>query len=166
MVAMGKLPPEALGAEEEEDDDLPIFYDEQGKPIDPSQLTKEQLEQIMVENAKEFGLAGENTDLMMPDQPVEPEAMQKLEEKQEMENEMNNLMGDGAADSDDQIAKQQHELFFVPSKHKSKWSWIDWFLKYSQHEYVVEVDQSFIKDEFNLIGLKDQFSKNKKFTYK
>jgi len=59
----------------------------------------------MAQNAKEFGLAGENTDLILPDQPVGPEALRKMEERQEMENEMNNLMGDGAADSDDQIAK-------------------------------------------------------------
>lgn len=89
--------------EEEE----PLFFDAEGRPLDPSQLSKEQLAQIMLENAKEFDLeAAANSDLIMdPQQPLAPETLLKMEQQQEMEQEMNNLMGDGAADSDDQIAK-------------------------------------------------------------
>lgn len=79
---------------------------------------------------------------------------------------MGNLMGDGAADSDDNVAKQQHEMFFVPSKPKVKHNWIEWFCQFSQHDYIVEVDLSFLRDQFNLLGLKDLFKGQKNFNFK
>jgi len=38
---------------------------------------------------------------MLPNEANAPEFLDNMKEKQEMEMEMNNLMGDGAADSDD-----------------------------------------------------------------
>jgi hypothetical protein len=66
-------------------------------------------------------------------------------------------MADGAADSDDQIAIQQFQLFNIPSKAPELHSWVEWFCSFKGHEYLVEVEKSYIQDEFNLIGLKKQF---------
>jgi hypothetical protein len=33
-------------------------------------------------------------------------------------------------------------------------TWMQWFLSLEDHEFLVEVEAQFIKDKFNLIGLK------------
>ena len=39
--------------------------------------------------------------------------------------------------------------------------WIRWFCSLEGHEYMVEVDEDFIKDPFNLYGLQPQLGKDK-----
>jgi casein kinase II subunit beta len=39
--------------------------------------------------------------------------------------------------------------------------WIRWFCSLEGHEYMVEVDEAYIKDPFNLYGLKSQLGKDK-----
>ncbi len=41
------------------------------------------------------------------------------------------------------------------SSDKSSDGWINWFCEIENHEFFVEVDQSFIRDNFNLWGLKE-----------
>ena len=39
--------------------------------------------------------------------------------------------------------------------------WIRWFTSLEGHEYMVELDEDFIKDAFNLYGLQPQLGKDK-----
>lgn len=39
--------------------------------------------------------------------------------------------------------------------------WIQWFCSLEGHEYMVEVDESYIRDAFNLYGLQSQLGKDK-----
>ena len=39
--------------------------------------------------------------------------------------------------------------------------WIQWFCSLEGHEFLVEIDVDFIKDQFNLFGLQSQFPKDK-----
>lgn len=39
--------------------------------------------------------------------------------------------------------------------------WIRWFCSLEGHEYMVEVDESYIKDPFNLYGLMSSLGKDK-----
>jgi len=38
-------------------------------------------------------------------------------------------------------------------------SWIQWFCSLEGHEFMVELDEDFIRDPFNLHGLQDAISK-------
>ena len=40
--------------------------------------------------------------------------------------------------------------------------WIQWFCNYEGHQFFCEVDEDFIRDNFNLYGLKHRFPR---FTY-
>ena len=39
--------------------------------------------------------------------------------------------------------------------------WIKWFLSLEGHEYLIEVDENYIRDPFNLYGLQRQMGKEK-----
>jgi hypothetical protein len=39
--------------------------------------------------------------------------------------------------------------------------WIQWFCSLEGHEFLVEIDEDFIKDGFNLYGLKKKMTKEK-----
>ena len=39
--------------------------------------------------------------------------------------------------------------------------WIKWFTSLEGHEFLVEIDEDFIKDKFNLAGIQVNFSKPK-----
>jgi len=43
--------------------------------------------------------------------------------------------------------------------------WIQWFCSLEGHEFLVEIDEDFIKDPFNITGLSANFSKEKFFQY-
>lgn len=43
----------------------------------------------------------------------------------------------------------------------SQMGWIQWFCSLDGHEYMVEVDESFIRDQFNLFGLHTSMGKDK-----
>ena len=36
-------------------------------------------------------------------------------------------------------------------------SWVEWLIQLDGHDYLIEVDPNFIKNKFNLFGLKKQF---------
>lgn len=40
-------------------------------------------------------------------------------------------------------------------------NWITWFCEIEGHEFFVEVDEEFIRESFNLYGLKDKFENYK-----
>lgn len=44
------------------------------------------------------------------------------------------------------------------SSECSDMTWIQWFCSMNGHEYFIEVDEDYIKDTFNLYGLKSMFS--------
>jgi casein kinase II subunit beta len=39
--------------------------------------------------------------------------------------------------------------------------WIQWFCSLEGHEFLVEIDEEFVKDSFNLYGLQSTFPKDK-----
>ena len=57
--------------------------------------------------------------------------------------------------SDDQVARGAEDLDDAPV------GWIQWFCTLEGHEYMVEVDEAFIKDHLNLFGLHNSMGKEK-----
>ena len=45
------------------------------------------------------------------------------------------------------------------SEEYAQLGWIQWFCSLEGHEFLVEIEEEFIKDPFNLIGLQKSFSK-------
>ena len=41
--------------------------------------------------------------------------------------------------------------------------WIQWFCNYEDHQFFCEVDEEFIRDNFNLYGIKQKFTHFKYF---
>lgn len=52
------------------------------------------------------------------------------------------------------------ELVKAAQKEIQEISWIKWYTSLEGHEYLVEVDDVFIKDPFNLYGLQKIIGKN------
>lgn len=48
-----------------------------------------------------------------------------------------------------------------PALQNQQAGWIKWFVGLEGHEFLVEVDNDFIQDPFNLMGLQEKFSKDK-----
>lgn len=48
-----------------------------------------------------------------------------------------------------------------PALQNQQNGWIKWFCSLEGHEFLVEVDNEFIQDPFNLQGLQERFSKDK-----
>ena len=38
-----------------------------------------------------------------------------------------------------------------------EWSWIEWFCNLEGHEFLGEVDETFIRDAFNLYGIRNMY---------
>lgn len=49
------------------------------------------------------------------------------------------------------------------SEEEGAAGWVQWFCSLEGHEFLVEVDEEFIKDPFNAVGLSKSFSKEKFF---
>lgn len=48
---------------------------------------------------------------------------------------------------------------------ESSGGWISWFCNLEGHEFFCEIDEEYIKDSFNLYGLKQLIPKYEYFTY-
>ena len=56
---------------------------------------------------------------------------------------------------------EEHVDIDAMSDDASQVGWIRWFCSLEGHEFLVEVDEDFIKDQFNLYGLQATFPKDK-----
>ena len=45
--------------------------------------------------------------------------------------------------------------------HDQNIGWIQWYCSLDGHEYMIEVEESFIRDQFNLYGLQQSMEKDK-----
>lgn len=57
--------------------------------------------------------------------------------------------------------KKQFVYHFLGSDEDSQYSeggWIQWFCGLEDHNFFCEIDEEFIKDNFNLYGLKQRFN--------
>lgn len=49
------------------------------------------------------------------------------------------------------------------SEEYSSMGWIQWFCSLEGHEFMVEIEEEFIKDNFNLVGLEKSFPNKESF---
>ena len=48
-----------------------------------------------------------------------------------------------------------------PAIQNAQIGWIKWFCSLEGHEFLVEIDEDYIRDPFNLQGLQEKFTKEK-----
>jgi hypothetical protein len=62
--------------------------------------------------------------------------------------------------ADSESAEENVDIEAISDEFSSL-GWIQWFCSLEGHEFLVDIDEEFIKDPFNMIGLSASFSKDK-----
>jgi len=69
---------------------------------------------------------------------------------------MDNEMYDNGSDS-----QEENVDIEALSDENPNLGWIQWFCSLEGHEFMTEIDEDFIKDQFNLYGLQAKFTNEK-----